>query len=260
MLPLTIILKQEVSETQQTQPGTPSVIVIQPVLPATGEGEKIIRTAQVRLEVEDGKQTYTKASEICQELGGYLAASSFYKDAEGREAGTITMRIPKDKFLTALDKLSALGKVEKMDSNSQDVSQEYTNLKTQLDISMVVYNKMLEALQKRQVTIPEAIRMESELTPVLRKIEDLKNRIERLNNAISFTTVNLNFHEPKVSLKVLNENKSYIKQSLITAQINAVKFFVNVLPFMAVAIVSFVIILAIALLLKNWVIRLFKNE
>jgi hypothetical protein len=142
--------------------GQGSVIVIQPVIPATGEGEKIIRTGTVRLEVENGKETYKKASEICQELGGYLAASQFYKDREAREAGTITMRIPKDKFTTALDRLSALGKVENIGTDSKDVSQEYANLKAQLEAAMVVYNKTLEALQKRQTTIPEAMKLESE--------------------------------------------------------------------------------------------------
>jgi hypothetical protein len=155
------------------QPGEGPVIVIQPTLPATGQGDMIIRTATVALEVENGKDTYNKASQICQDLGGYLASSNFYKDQEGREAGTITMRIPKDKFTVALDRLGALGKVENIGSNSQDVRQQYSNLKAQLDAAMVVYNKMVEALQKRQVTIPEAIRLESELTPVLRKIENL---------------------------------------------------------------------------------------
>ncbi|TBR18752.1 DUF4349 domain-containing protein, partial [bacterium] len=160
--------------------GQGTVIVIQPVLPATGEGDKIIRTGEIRIEVEDGKATYSRISVVCQELGGYLAESKFYKDYQGRESGRITMRIPKDKFTLALDKVSALGKVENIDTKSFDVGQEYVNLKSRLDAAMVVYNKMLDALQKKQVTIPEAMRLESELTPVTRQIEDLKNKIEYL--------------------------------------------------------------------------------
>jgi len=240
-------------------PSEGSVIVIQPVLPATGEGEKIIRSAEVKLEVEDGKATYTKANEICQELDGYLASSNFYKDKEGREAGTITMRIPKDKFLAALEKLAALGKVESSLTNSQDVSQEYANLKARLDAAMVVYNKTLEALQKRQTTIPEAMRLESELTPILQRVEQLKNQIEYLNNAVSFTTVTLRFHEPQVSAKVLEESKNSIKESLLTAGINGIRFFAQAIPVVIVAVLWLGIIIGVAFLVKYWILRIFKR-
>jgi hypothetical protein len=247
---------------QYTPAGEGSVIVIQPVLPATGEGEKIIRTAQVVLETQDGKEAYKRANEICKELGGYLSSSNFYKDKAGRESGTITMRIPKEKFLTALDKLAALGKVENSFTDSRDVGQEYANLKSRLDAAMVVYNKMLEALQKRQVTIPEAVRLESELTPVLRRIEDLKNQIESLNNAVSFTTITVNFHEPSASANALKQAREDIRQSMLTAQINGVKLFAKIiqdLPSIILLVIWIAVILGAAILAKYWIVRIFKR-
>jgi len=235
------------------------VIVIQPIIPATGEGDKIIRTGTIKLEVENGKQAYKLASEICQELGGYLASSSFYKDKEGREAGTITMRIPKDKFTTALDRLGALGKVENISTDSQDVSQEYAALKSQLDAALVVYNKMLEALQKRQVTIPEAMRLESELTPILNRVAQLKNKIEYLNNAVSFTTVTINFHEPQISTKTLAESRRFVKESLISAAANAIRFLAQALPVVIVVLVSLGVAFGIVLVAKIIILRLFKR-
>jgi len=241
----------------QTDQG--SVIVIQPILPTTAEGEKIIRTAQIQLEVEDAKETYKKASEICQELGGYLAESKFYKDYEERQSGSITIRIPKDKFTTALDRLSALGKVESLNTTSQDVAQEYANLKSKLDATMIVYNKMLEALQKRQTTIPEAMRLESELTPILQRIETLKNQIELLNNAVAFTTVTLNFHESKVSVKTLKESIRFIRESILSTAINTVRFFASAIPIVVVGIAWLVFVVGIALFIRYWVKRFFKH-
>jgi len=239
--------------------GEGSVIVIQPTLPATGQGEKIIRTAEVMIEVEDGKIAYKQANAICQELGGYLASSNFYKDSEAREAGTITMRIPKDKFLVALEKLGALGKIVNSSTNSQDVGQEYANLKARLDAAMVVYNKTLEALQKRQTTIPEAMRLESELTPILQRVEELKNQIEYLNNAVSFTTITLNFHEPQVSAKVLRESKNYIKESMLMAGVNSIKFLARAIPAAIVSIICAAILVVVALLIKYLITHLFKR-
>jgi hypothetical protein len=209
--------------------------------------------------VEDGKETYKKASLICQEFGGYLAESRFYRDDEGREAGTIVMRIPKDKFLAALDKINTLGKVQDIATDSQDVSQQYANLKSRLDAAMVVYNKMLEALQKRQTSIDEAARLESELTPVLQRIEQLKNQIDYLNNAISFTTITLTFYEPVVSAKVLKESRRYISQSILSAVIEGTKFLAKALPVAVVVGLLLGIATVIAFALKYWILRLFRR-
>lgn len=211
------------------------VIVIQPVLPATGVGDMIIRTAELTLEVENGKQAHKKIADICREFEGYQAESSFSRDSQGRESGRVTLRIPKDKFLLALEKLSELGKVKANNTNSQDVSQDYANLKAELDAAKVVYDKMLEALQRRQTGIPEAVRLESELTPVLKKIENLKNQVEKLNNLTSFTTISVNFYEAEVSPKVLEETRKLVKESMLAAKINAVRYFAAHLPLVGLA-------------------------
>lgn len=229
------------------------VIVIQPVLPATGVGDMIIRTAELTLEVEDGKETYRKIADICREFEGYQAESSFSRDNQGRESGRVTLRIPKDKFLLALEKLSELGKVKANNTNSQDVSQDYVNLKAELDAAKVVYDKMLETLQKRQTGIPEAVRLESELTPVLKKIENLKNQVEKLNNLTSFTTISVNFYEAEVSPKVLEETRKLVKENMLAAKINAVRYFATHLPLVGlaggvtIAVLVFVVLILIVI-------------
>lgn len=239
--------------------GEGPVIVIQPVIPATGEGDKIIRTGFIQVEVENGKEAYNKALGICNELGGYMAGSNFYKTREGKEAGTITMRIPKDKFTIALDKLSTLGKLENINTDSQDVSQEYSNFKSQLDAAMVVYNKMLEALQKRNVTISDAVRLESELTPVLKRVDDLKNKIEYLNKSVAYTTVNFDFYESAVSFKTLKESRRFIQESMITAAIKAIKFIAVAIPVLIVVIILVGIITVVGLAVKQWIKQLLKR-
>jgi anti-sigma factor RsiW len=237
-----------------------AVIIIQPGLPATGQEEKVIRTGAVVLEVEDGKQTYKKVADLCQELGGFLASSNFYRDNEGRESGTVTLRIPKDKFTAALDRLSALGKVRGIDTNSKDVSQEYANLTAKLDATMVVYKKMLEALEKKQVTISDAVRLESELTPILKRVQDLKNEIESLNNLISFTTITVNFSETYASFKALKESGRFIRESILNAGINAVQLFAKAIPVMLGFAAALIVLLGIAALVKHWVVRFFKRD
>lgn len=239
--------------------GISPVIVVQPVIPGTAEGEKVIRNATVNLEVDNGQDTYNKVVVICQELGGYLSGSNFYRDKQNRESGSLTLRIPKKNFDTCIERLSNLGKVKGMNTYSQDVAQEYANLNSQLNTAMIVYNKMLEAMQKRQVSAEEAYRLESELTPIVNKIQGLKNRIEYLDNAVSFTTINLNFHEAEVSVKTLKGSSDFIKQNLITMGINIIKLLAVVIPFAIVGAVCLILIAVLGVIFY-FVWRLFKHK
>ncbi|MBM3248945.1 MAG: DUF4349 domain-containing protein [Candidatus Omnitrophica bacterium] len=241
--------KSESTSIVATTPDSP-VIIVQPVLPGTAEAEMVIRTGNVSLEIENGKETYQQVIKICRELGGYISDSRFYRDNEGREAGSVTMRIPKEKFDTALDKLGSLGKIENINVVSQDVNQEYTNLKSRLDTAMIVYEKMLEALKQRKVQPTEAVKLESELTPILNRIEDLKNKIEYLNNQVSYNTITLNFFEPRVSAKVFKESKHIIKETILSTGINAVKFVAVLIPI--VLVIGFWVVIAVVAI---WAIK-----
>jgi hypothetical protein len=118
---------------------------------------------------------------------------------------------------------------------------------------------MLEAFKKRQVTIPDAIRQESELAPIRSKMENLTNRIAQLDNSISFTTVTLRFHEPNVSEKTLRESRNIIKESLITAKINFIKFMANIIPNAITIAVWVIIFLGVVLLVSFLIARFFKK-
>ncbi|MBP7216843.1 MAG: DUF4349 domain-containing protein, partial [Candidatus Omnitrophica bacterium] len=159
-----------------------------------------------------------------------------------------------------------LGKVENITTDSQDVAQEYANLNAELEAAMVAYNKTLEALQKRQTTINEAVRLESQLTPIMKRVQLLRNKIEYLNNAVSFTTITVDFHEPAVSAKVLQEAKQQLKTELLKRKIHWIK----TLPAVVEGAVGFLfivlqVVVVIALIvaavfgLKYLIIQLFKR-
>jgi hypothetical protein len=118
---------------------------------------------------------------------------------------------------------------------------------------------MVEALQKKQATIHEAIRMESALTPVLQRIEEIKNKLESLNNAVSFTTVNFSFHEAEASGKLIKELQYSIKERVLTASIKTLKYFFTAVPMVVAVIIGGVFLVVIALLVKNVITAIFKR-
>lgn len=239
---------------------TGSVIVIAPYLPATSESEKIIRTANIRIEVEDGQAVYGKLTALCQEEGGYLSGSQLSADEDGRISGHVTMRVPQAKFLETLEKVRGLGSVKVFMTNSQDVSRDYRNLKERLDAAKVVYDKMLKALQDRKNTVEEAIRTESELTPVLGRIQWLKDQIDVLENAVSYTTITVAFNEPEVSERLVAASGQHIRRALMASKISFIKSFAKALPHLVGFILMVLVVLGVGIGIVRLVTRKNKTE
>jgi hypothetical protein len=82
--------------------------------------------------------------------------------------------------------------------------------------------------------------------------------MENLNNAVSFTTITVDFHEPRVSTKTLKESKRFIQESLISSTVNAVKFLAAAIPILILVVVCGAVLTGLALLVY-WVIRLFRR-
>src|SRR5262245_62571096 len=93
---------------------------------------RLIRSASIALELASYETGAQRAEEIASELGGDVAEAKA-SSAEGeRAAGTLTIRVPADRFRDAFRRLSGLGTVRSREIRSQDVTKEYLDLETRV--------------------------------------------------------------------------------------------------------------------------------
>src|SRR4030042_3733464 len=103
-------------------------------VPVVGD-RKVIKTAYIDIEIATGEfeATLSKLTNLAEQNGGFISNSQSYSDAEGNmTSGNITLRIPSDKYISALEKVKDMGTVKSTSSSGQDVTQEYIDLKSRL--------------------------------------------------------------------------------------------------------------------------------
>ena len=157
---------------------------------------RIVRRGYMTLEVEDISQAISDIAAVATELGGYVVSSRKRGD-ENATHGRISIRVPADRFDEALDKLRKLAvNVPDESTESQDVTEEYTDLKAQLRNLEATEAQYLELLKKAK-TVEDTLKVYQALSSVRGEIERVKGRIQYLERTSDMALIEINLQRTK---------------------------------------------------------------
>jgi hypothetical protein len=159
----------------------------------------IVKNADVRLMVKDTDVAIDRATQIIGDAGGYIVSSRvWYQDYYGNNLkyAAITIGVPVDEFEKVLSRLRGLAlKVVDETAAGDDVTDQYVDLQSQLTNLEATQARMQEFLQDAK-TIDEALRINQELSNIEGQIEQIKGRMNYLNDRSAYSTITLNL-EPE---------------------------------------------------------------
>lgn len=159
----------------------------------------IVKNADIRLMVEDTDVAIDRATQIIGDAGGYIVSSRvWYQDYYGNNLkyAAITIGIPVDEFERALVRLRDLAvRVVDEVASGDDVTEQYVDLQSQLTNLEATRARIQEFLTDAK-TIDEALRINQELANIESQIEQIKGRMNYLNDRSAYSTITINF-EPE---------------------------------------------------------------
>jgi hypothetical protein len=156
--------------------------------------ERVVKTADVELEVEDGRlgRTLREGRLIAETAGGFVLSTSV--DGAERRSGSFTIRVQAPEFEAALSALEELGTVVSEDVRGEDVSQEFVDLQARLR-NATAQEEVLLRLYDRSNTISDTIRVQRELEDVQLEIERLRGRLRFLEDRTEMSTISVSVRE-----------------------------------------------------------------
>jgi PBP1b-binding outer membrane lipoprotein LpoB len=167
----------------------------------------VIYTANLSIRVDSYKDTLKLVQQQLASSNGYIVESTSYATGEGGSLeGTITIRIPQDKFdsfLQSVEKGST--KVVERSISGQDVTEEYVDLEARLKSKQVVEKRLLDFIEKAEKT-EDLLKISSNLAAVQEEIEQIKGRMNYLNNKVDLATVIIHVLEDKVNVPKLDND------------------------------------------------------
>ena len=165
-------------------------------LPGQGIDTKIIKTADVTLEVSDVTGAVETIKGIGTRYGGYLSTTSIEKNYNDQLTGTVILRIPADQFDGALNGVKGVGIVKSISTQGQDVTEEYVDVQAQITSyqnQLAQYNEIM----KKAVKVQDIIDIQQQIDQVQTNLDRLNGRMKYLNSQIDYSTITVTLQEPE---------------------------------------------------------------
>ena len=147
---------------------------------------KLIRTGNVSLEVQSLSDAEEKIAAWAKSLGGYVTNANTWEMGAG-----FTVRVPSSRFDEAMAQAGNFGRITNRSVNSQDVSDNYYDMKSRLETKYILRDKLTSYLSQAK-DIKDLLEIERQLNSVIEDIESTESRFKRLSGQIDYSTIYIN--------------------------------------------------------------------
>lgn len=164
---------------------------------------KIIRNADLSLEVDSPAEAQHRITSIAESQGGFVVTSEA-KQREHTDPSKRTLdiklvvRIPSEKFGAALDEIKKLASnLPAENVTGQDVTEDFIDLEARIKTQKALELQFIE-IMKQARKVEDALEVQRQIAEVRTEIERLEGRRRFLENRSSLSTITVNIQAPKV--------------------------------------------------------------
>jgi hypothetical protein len=174
---------------------------------AEAADRKIIRNADITIEVPSTTDAQHQVTSIAETHGGFVVTSEA-KQRENSDPAQRTLdiklvvRVPSNQFGRAFDEIKKLaGNTPSEQVTSQDVTEDFIDLEARIKTQKALEVQFLEIMRQAH-KISDALEVQRQIAEVRTEIEKLEGRKRFLENRSSLSTINVNIQTPKPVITV----------------------------------------------------------
>jgi len=158
----------------------------------------IIKTGTMGIEVEKYDDAALKVNEIAKKYGGYVSNTTSSQNSSGKKQGTLTLKVPADKYEALVAETCTLGKVMSQNINANDVTEQYVDLEARLKTQKELEQRLIKLLAEKTARLTDVVEVEQKLASVRQVIESIDGKMRYMRNQSEMSTLTLSLYEPAI--------------------------------------------------------------
>ena len=163
---------------------------------------KIIRNADITIEVNSTSEAQHRVTSIAEARGGFVVTSEAKQrqsvdPAQRTTDFKLVVRVPQDQFGVALDEIKKLAtNVPEEKATGQDVTEEFIDLEARIKTQKALEAQFL-GIMRQANKVEDALEVQRQIAEVRTEIERLEGRKRFVENRSSLATITVNIQAPK---------------------------------------------------------------
>ena len=212
----------------------------------------IIKTGEMSVVVKDVRDSISKISSYTEQNGGFVVSSNISQSSNS-PYGTVTIRIPADKFDMSVSEIKSYGEVVSETTQGEDVTAQYVDLDAQLTNLQATEQQFL-AIMKQATKIQDILDVQNQLTTVRGQIQSIQGQMKYLKESAQLSSLTITLSTDPSTLPVVKTQGEQWKpwaqvkdaaRSLVEVGKGLVSFLIWVLVYIPVWGLILIIILII---------------
>lgn len=229
-------------------------------LPETSQ-RLIVRTANLSIVVQDTNEALRRISALATQMDGFVVTSHTSK-VDQATRGSITIRVPAEKFDEAIRQIEALATdVETRDIRGEDVTEQYVDLQSRLR-NLEATEAQLQKIMERADKIEDVLNVYRQLSETRGQIEQVKGRIQFLEQsaALSSITIDLIPDELAQPLAVGGWRPTGTARNALQALVRTLQGLADIAIWLALYVLPILVVLALPVVVIFLIVRRLRRR
>lgn len=217
----------------------------------------IIRTADMRIVVLDTEEALARIAEMAESSGGWVVDSNVFQSTETAKTGYMTIRVPAAGFQSALDAISGLSEeVTELRTSGQDVTEEYVDLEARLGNLEATAERVRGFLDEAR-NVEEALSVSQELSRLEGEIEQIKGRMQYLDQSAAFSTIAVSVTPDELVQPVSSSGwrPAVVVQDAVDALLQGLQSLANIVIWLVITVLPIALLIGLPIALLVYLVR-----
>ncbi|MCX7921074.1 MAG: DUF4349 domain-containing protein [Clostridia bacterium] len=225
---------------------------------------KMIRNANVTVEVDDFDIAYGKIKSIISNIGivqeSNIKKEKIFVDSKEKliTKGVIVLRVDKDKFDSVIAGLGGLGLLIDESIKTDDVTDKFFDTESRLRLLKFEENRLEQYLNK--LNDPDVIfKTESRLTDIRHEIEALTGNLKKMNDLVELSTITVNLVEKSAATSIEPAKEKSYWERLFGGFVDSFKGVLNFCGELIILLAQALPVLALLVILSGAALLVYRK-
>ncbi len=161
-----------------------------------GDGRLVIKNANLSLIVDNPAATVDAVTRLAEGMGGFVVSqnvseATYGPNGEAAQQANMTIRVPNEKLNEALAQLKSMAvEVKSQSMSGQDVTSEYTDLKSRLT-NLEAAERQLQSIMEEATKTEDVMAVFQQLVYTREQIEVIKGQMKYYEQSAALSAITL---------------------------------------------------------------------